>query len=257
MNYETVIVDKTDDGVATLTLNRPEAMNSFTQQMYEEFAHFWHDCKYDDAVRAIVIRAAGDRAFCTGVDVKIGLPVPANQWSWEDPGTFLGAKQNRCWKPVIAAVHGLVAGGAFYILNECGVLIASDDAQFFDPHVNFGMVAALEPIGLMKRLPQQEITRMALMGKDHRMSVDRAYQLGLVSEVLPRAELWDRAHAIGSLFATRSPAAMQGTVRVLWDALDMPRGSANSAGVVYPLFGNPIAYGEVAAQGQLDPKRKI
>ena len=166
MEYTTVLVEHSDDHVTTITLNRPDVMNSFNQTMCDEFKHLWEAIKYDDDVHAVVLRAAGDRAFCTGVDVKEGLPVPENEWSWEDPGMFLGPRQNRMWKPVIAAVHGMAAGGALYFLNECDIIICSDDATFFDPHVNFGMVAALEPIGLFRRLPMQEISRFVLLGKD-------------------------------------------------------------------------------------------
>jgi enoyl-CoA hydratase/carnithine racemase len=257
VEYTTVLVERGDDGVATITLNRPEAMNSFTHQMCLEFKHFWEDVRYDDDVRAIVLRAAGDRAFSTGVDVKEGLPVPDNQWTWEDPGAFLGPRQNRMYKPVIAAVQGMAAGGALYWLNECDLVIASDDATFFDPHVNFGMVAALEPVGLIGRLPFQEITRMALLGRDVRMTAERAYQLGLVGEVVTREELWPRAHELAALIASRAPDAIQGTVRVLWDSLELPRWAANSAAMIYPLFGNPRAQAKLRESGELDPSRKV
>jgi enoyl-CoA hydratase/carnithine racemase len=257
VEYTTLLVDRDDDGVATITLNRPAVMNSFNQTMCDEFKHLWEDIKYDDDVRAVVLRAAGERAFCTGVDVKEGLHVPDNTWSWEDPGMFLAPKQNRVWKPVIAAVHGMAAGGALYFLNECDIVICSEDATFFDPHVNFGMVAALEPIGLFRRLPMQEITRFVLLGRDIRMTAERAYQLGFASEVVTRDELWPRAHELAALVATRSPGAIQGTIRALWDAIDMPRYSANSAAVMYPLFGNPRAQEELRRSGELDPSRKV
>ena len=258
MEYTTVLVERGDDHVTTITLNRPDKMNSFNQTMCDEFHHFWQDVRYDDDVHAVVLRAAGERAFCTGVDVKEGLNVPENAWAWEDPGMFLGPKQNRCWKPVIAAVHGMAAGGALYFLNECDIIIASDDATFFDPHVDFGMVAALEPIGLFRRLPFQEITRMALLGRSIRMTADRAFQLGLASEVVSRDDLWPRAHELAALIASQSPTAIQGTVRVLWDAIDMPRYSANSAGVIYPLYGNPRAQQILVDEGKLDPTtRKV
>ena len=257
MDYTTVLVERSDDHVATITLNRPDVMNSFNQTMCDEFKQLWEAIKYDDDVHAVVLRAAGDRAFCTGVDVKEGLFVPENAWAWEDPGMFLGPKQNRCWKPVVAAVHGMAAGGALYFLNECDIIICADDASFFDPHVNFGMVAALEPIGLLRRLPMQEISRFVLLGKDIRMTAERAVQLGFASEIMPREELWPRAHELAALIASRAPGAIQGTIRALWDAIDMPRYSANSAGVMYPLYGNSKAQEEMRRTGEIDASRKV
>jgi enoyl-CoA hydratase/carnithine racemase len=123
--------------------------------------------------------------------------------------------------------------------------------------VNFGMVAALEPIGLFRRLPMQEISRFVLLGKDIRMTAERAVQLGFASEVMPREELWPRAHELAALIATRSPGAIQGTIRALWDAIDMPRYSAYSAGVMYPLYGNRRAQEDMRRSGELDASRKV
>src|SRR3546814_20244075 len=101
-----------------------------------------------------VLRAAPGKAWCTGVDVKESQkPGQAvveldNIWHCEDPGNTLGPKSMNCWKPVIAAVHGMAAGGAFYWLNESDIIICSEDATFFDPHVTYGMTSALEPIGM-------------------------------------------------------------------------------------------------------------
>jgi enoyl-CoA hydratase/carnithine racemase len=257
VEYTTILVERGDDGVATITLNRPEVMNAFNIRMCEEFKALWEDLKFDNDVRAIVMRANGDRAFCVGVDAKEGLPVPQNEWNWEDPGSFLGPKQNRVWKPVICAVHGMAAGGALYWLNESDIVICSDDTTIFDPHVNFGMVAASEPIGMFRRVPFQEITRMALLGRDVRMTAARAYQLGIVSEVVTRDELWPRAHELAALVASRPADAIQGTVRVLWDAIDMPRYAANSSGMIYPLYGNPRAEEELRESGQWQEGRKV
>ena len=151
MEYETITVTKADH-VATITINRPEALNSFTKRMLEEFDYLWKDISADDDVHCVVLRAAKGRAFSTGVDVKDsqtpeGKIMHDNIWTAQDPGDFLGPKANRCWKPVVCAVHGMAAGGAFYWINESDIIICSDEATFFDPHVTYGMTSALEPIG--------------------------------------------------------------------------------------------------------------
>jgi enoyl-CoA hydratase/carnithine racemase len=252
MTYETVLYDVVDH-VATVTLNRPEALNSFNQRMIEEFADLWARVREDDDVHVVVLRAAGERAFCTGVDVSEGLAMPENMWSEEDPGLGLSPRANRVWKPVIAAVHGMVAGGAFYWLNDVDFIVAAEDATFFDPHVSYGMTSALEPIGLARRIPIGEVMRWALIGLDERMSAQRAHQIGLVSELVPQAELWDHVDAIAKRIAAKPAVAVQGTVKAVWETLGMDRAAAQAVGWNYPMRGNPSGTAQVARDGFVKP----
>lgn len=244
MDLTTVRYELTDH-VATVTLDRPEAMNSFNQAMLSDFAQIWPHVKADDDVHVVVLRAAGERAFCTGVDVKEGIDRASNVWSQTDPGETLSPKVNQVWKPVICAVHGMAAGGAFYWINESDIVICSEDATFFDPHVSYGMTASLEPIGLARRVPLGEALRIALLGLDERVSAARALQIGLVSEVVPRTDLWDRATELARIIAAKPPAAIQGTVRAIWESLDATRTQALRTGLSYTQLGNPIGTAEV------------
>lgn len=231
--------------VATVTLNRPKAMNSFNQAMVEDFARLWHFVRNADDIHVVVLRAAEGRAFCTGVDVREGIFHETNVWSQTDPGEHLGPKQNKVWKPVVTAVHGLCGGGAFYWINESDILLCSDDAEFFDPHVTYGMTAALEPIGLARRIPLGEALRIALLGNDERVSAQTALRIGLVSEVVERDRLWARADELARLIAAKPPAAIQGTVRAVWESLDLPRSVALNMGVSYTQIGNPLGQAQV------------
>lgn len=139
----------------------------------------------------------------------------------------------------------MAAGGAFYWLNEADIVICSDDATFFDPHVSYGLTAALEPIGLARRIPLGEALRIALLGLDERVSAARALQIGLVSEVLPGERLWDRADDIARVIAAKPPAAIQGTVRAIWESLDSTRTQALRTGLSYTQIGNPIGKAQV------------
>jgi len=250
MPYETLIYETTPDHVATITINRPQALNAFTLQMRREFDEVWQRIRDDDDVHAVVLRAAEGRAFSTGADVKTALHEnimdAENLWNQTDPGDSLGPRSNRVWKPVVTAVHGLCCGGAFYWLNESDIIICSEDAQFFDPHVSYGMVCAVEPIGMSYRLPLQEVLRIALLGNDERISAQTALRIGLVSEVVSLANLWTRAHSLAAKIAAKPPVAVQGTVRAIWESLDMPRKEALNHGLRYCLVGNPVA------QAQLD-----
>jgi enoyl-CoA hydratase/carnithine racemase len=247
MAFETILLDKSENGVATITLNRPERMNSFTVKMAEELRSLWRAFREDDDVRAVVLRASEGRAFCTGVDVAELWPQPLDRpYDYEDPGEFLGPKSNKLWKPIITAVHGLAAGGAFYFLNESDVVICSDDAQFFDPHVTFGMVAAVEPIGALHHMPYQELMRMALMGNDERISAETALRISLVTEICPKDALWARAAEIAERIAAKPATAVQGTIKAVWEALDRPRSAAVAGAAAYTQIGNGIEDGKVA-----------
>jgi enoyl-CoA hydratase/carnithine racemase len=193
------------------------------------------------------------------VDVGEGVDRVArpNVWSQEDPGIQLSPKLNQVWKPVVCAVHGMAAGGAFYWINESDLVICSEDAQFFDPHVTYGMTAALEPIGLARRVPLGEALRVALLGLDERMSAERALRIGLVSEVVPRESLWNRADELAKIIAAKPPAAIQGTVRAIWESLDATRSQALRTGLMYTQIGNPIGIPQVDRAGLDRPKPTI
>jgi enoyl-CoA hydratase/carnithine racemase len=256
MTLETVLFEKSADRVATITLNRPEALNAFNRQMCDEFHQLWSELRVDDEVNAVVLRAAPGRAFCTGVDVKQGYHYSgrANPWERRDPGEFLSPKQNRFWKPVICAIHGLCGGGAFYWVNESDIVICSEDAQFFDPHVTFGLTAAVEPIGLARRIPLGEVLRITLMGNDERVSAQTALRIGLVSEVTPNDQLWTRAHEIAAIVAAKPSVATQGSVRAIWESLDSGRQAALAWALPYTQLGNPVSANR---EGVAKPKVRI
>jgi len=239
MGFDTVTLDVADH-VATITLDRPEVLNAFNQRMCDELEVIWSRLRTDDDVRAIVLQAAGERAFCTGVDIHEGIDKPGNPWVRRDPSAQLGPKTNGVWKPVVCALHGLVAGGALYFVNEADIVIGADDLALFDPHVDGGRVAALEPIGLRYRLPFGAVVRMALLGGDERMDAATALRLGLISEVVPLDELRPRARQLALAVAAKPPLAVQGTLRALWQSLDLSRSQALSVGLLYPLLGNPL-----------------
>lgn len=244
MDYETITYELSEH-VGTVTLNRPDKLNAFNQRMCDEFEHLWNAVRLDDDVHVVVLQANGDRAFCTGVDVREGLDFPANVWSRSDPGVQLGPKHNKVWKPLLTALHGMVAGGALYWVNESDIVICSDDATFFDPHVSYGMTAALEPIGLLQRVPLGEVLRMTLLGLDERMSAERAREIGLVSEVVTRDTLRPRAAELARIIAAKPPAAIQGSIKAIWESLDMTRSGALQVGLSYTQIGNPIGVAQV------------
>jgi len=247
---ETILCERAD-AVAWVTLNRPEVLNAFDWKMQEEIRQLWRDLSQDPDVRVIVLTGAGDRAFCVGVDRDSvdprdvaddeELPGWTTPWTYVDPGQSLGPKANDCWKPVIGAVNGMACGGAFYLLGEVEFIIAADHATFFEPHVTYGLTAAYEPIHLMQKVPFQEVMRMALMGAHERMSARRAYEIGLVSEVVPKEELRDTVTWAARAIAESHPLGVVGTVRSLWNALEVPRRQALDLAYLYVRNGSDRA----------------
>jgi enoyl-CoA hydratase/carnithine racemase len=241
-SFEAIEFDVSDH-IATLTLNRPDKMNSFNRQMAEEVASAWRRVREDDSIHVAVLQANGDRAFCTGIDVAEGvwwyhLPI----FNQEDPGVMLGPKSQLVWKPVIAALHGLVAGGGMYFVNECDFAICSESATFFDPHANGGVVSALEPMGMLARgVPYGEVMRWALLGSEERITAQTALRIGLVTEIVPDDQLRTRAAELAAEIAARRPQAIQGTVRAMWEARDLPPTTAQRHGLSYTHIGNPGA----------------
>ena len=236
--YETISVRK-DDGVAWVSLARPQVRNAINLQMQRELHETWTAFRYDDDVRCVVLSGEGD-AFCTGIDrseVNVDWPDElasgtqgksgggtigfTSPFMLDDPGAYLGPKSNDLWKPVIAAVNGMACGGAFYMLGEAEFIIAADHATFFDPHVSYGMPTAFEPIHMLHKMPFPEIMRLSILGNAERLSAARAYDIGLVSEVVPASELHERARWAAETIASYPPLAVQGTIRALWAARDL------------------------------------
>jgi len=215
------------DKIATITLNRPEKHNAFTVAMAGELRRAWADIKTNKDVVAVIVTGAGDKAFCTGMDVADVADGSAREEAdrmQREEGkpfyAFLTALQNRCWKPVITAVNGMVVGGGLHFIADSDLILAAEHATFFDTHVKVGLVAGLEPVGLARRIPLEAVLRMALLGGSERMNAQQALALGLVGEVLPKEQLLPRARELAAKIAEHSPAALARSKRAIWESLD-------------------------------------
>lgn len=246
MELTRIVLDAAD-GVARVTLDRPDVHNAFDPEMQAELSGLWRALRDDDSVRAVVLTGRGEKAFCTGIDRGTAGDFTYDPLTYDDPGKALGPKSQGLWKPVVAAVNGMACGGAFYLLGESDVILAADHATFFDPHVTYGMVAAFEPILLLPRMPFGEVLRMALAGAHERISAKRAMAFGLVSEVVPAADLLDAAHALATIFASQPPVAVQATLRTIWAARDLHPSQATELGNAFLQLGTSTT---ALAEGQ-------
>ena len=230
--FETIRIDIADH-VCRVTLDRPEVLNAFNDQMRQEIRSTWRALRKMDEVRVVVVTATGEKAFCVGVDRSDALVAlegtggklygTSNNYMYDDPGDDIGPKACDLWKPVIAAVNGICCAGAFYLVAESDIIIAAEHATFFDSHVTYGMAAVYEPMKLVQRMPLGEVLRLALVGSHERMTAQTAQRVGLVSEVVPLEELQDAADRLAGIIASQPPEAVQGTLRAIWAANDMGR----------------------------------
>ena len=222
--YESLIVER-EGRVGWLVFDRPDAGNAMDATMLAELERAWQELDADPEVRVIVNTGEG-RAFQTGLDVK-QLARDKDALREQSRRTKraelrLSAWHNGVTKPVIAAVNGVCAGGGLHFVADADVVVAASDATFLDPHVSIGQVTAYEAIALVRKSPMEPVMRMAFAGRHERMSAARAHQLGIVSDVVdPPAALRDAARQLAAKIARNSPAALAGTKRALWRALEM------------------------------------
>ena len=236
------------DHVATVTLNRPDVHNAFDEQMQSELAAVWRFARQEEEVRVVVLTGAGERAFCTGMD-RDDMPVEQtfDPFTYDDPGRTIGPKSQGLWKPVIAAVNGMACGGAFYLLGESDIIIAAENATFFDPHVTYGMTASFEPILLSGRVAFGDLVRMTLVGAHERISAQTARVAGLVTEVVEPTLLMETAGNLAAAIASQPPASVQASLRTLWAARSLSPEQALSLGNVFLQLGTSS---EALQQGQ-------
>lgn len=251
-DYETLRYEERD-GVAWITLDRPEVLNAVNTTMQHELRQVWRNLRRSDTVGCVVLSGAGDRAFTTGRDRSEALQAAerlaendqprragfaSTEFHFDGDDDQIGPKSADLWIPVVAAVNGMACGGAFLLLGEADIIIASDNATFFDPHVSSGLTAMYESVHMAHRMPFGEITRMALMGSHERLSARRAYEVGLVSEVVKLDELAEHASWIAECIASQPRLPVQATVRSLWMARELSRQQALDMGWSMIALGN-------------------
>jgi enoyl-CoA hydratase len=231
--------------VGWLIFDRPDVGNAMDSVMFDELERAWHELDADPEVRVIVNTGEG-RSFQTGVDVtQIAQDRDAlREHSRRTRDATLKFTGWHCgvWKPVIAAVNGLCAGGGLHFVADADIVLAASDAAFVDPHVSLGQVVAFEGIALARKSPMESIMRMALVGRYERLTVDRAHQLGIVGQVVdPPDQLRTVAQELGEKIAKNSPAAMAATKKALWGALEagLTEASREGAKHLVSMWGHP------------------
>mgnify|MGYP003583375018 CR=1 FL=1 len=208
-----------DGHVAVLTLPGPESRNELTIRELAELRQQLATCQDDDAVRAIVITGAGERAFCTGANLKATLPPStsfasgalksrAAEMALGGYTRLLDLSDLEVWKPMIAAVNGYCLGGGLELALQCDLRVASEKASFALPESKVASIPAVGGVQyLLRAVPATHAMKMAMTGE--RIDAQEAARIGLVSDVVPAGALMDTAMAIAQRIAANGPLAVQ------------------------------------------------
>jgi enoyl-CoA hydratase/carnithine racemase len=218
--------------VLVFTLNAPERLNALSAGMCSALAAAWQDVIADDSIRAVVLTGAG-RGFCAGAEVgglaQTDVRIEATTSALSSYPKFT-ARHLGVYKPVITAVNGVCAGAGLHFIADSDINIASENARFIDTHVNVGQVSALEPIGLVRRIPLERVLRMVILGKAESLDAAAALDVGLITEVIAPDALMQRAMELADIAASVSPATLQKSLRAIYDSMDLPLQAAYNRG---------------------------
>ena len=223
MTYEALRVER-QGPVGWLIFDRPAVGNAMDATMLSELETAWRELDDDPAVHVIVNIGEGT-SFQTGLDVaqlsrdKDALREQSRRTKRAE--LRFTAWHNQVWKPVIAAVNGVCAGGGLHFVADADVVLLADTATLLDPHVSIGQVSAYETIALVRKSPAEAILRMALVGRHERIDARRAYELGICSEVVPPEDLWARAQEVAETIALQPLDVLRATKQALWRALEV------------------------------------
>ena len=221
MSYEMIRLEQ-GDGVAAITLNRPDILNAMNNPMRRELLDVFTRLRTDEDVRAILIAGAGDRAFCAGADIKEFLDPPVPTRFREDRKRLnFHREMDRCPQPIIAAIRGYALGGGLELALACDIRLAAEDAQLGLTEVNLAIIPGS---GGTQRLPRLvgrgKALEMILTGA--RIPAAEALRIGLVERVVPAAELLSAAHELARTIAAKAPIALRYAKEAVVGGLELP-----------------------------------
>ncbi len=252
MSYETILYE-VENRIATITFNRPDRLNAVSELMIKELNAAYARAEGDDDVWTLIVTATG-RAFCSGADVE-KIPedgkVPhegrylSQYHEWEAPQEATPPFRTMA-KPIVVAVNGICCGAGMDLVTTGDICIAGEDATFFDPHVSIGVVAGREMVRVARALPVNVAMRMALLGKHERLSAQRAYELGFITEVVAADQLGTRARELAEMVNRNAPLAVRGTRLAIRKGLGLP---LHEAEILAEAFRERVLHTEDSLEG--------
>ncbi|MDQ2716539.1 MAG: enoyl-CoA hydratase-related protein [Chloroflexota bacterium] len=211
--------------VAYITINRPEARNAIDLETSQELQEAWRDFRDDDGLWIAVITGAGDKAFCSGADLKSLIPMltsSARSGEQQDDGGFGGVTRGfECWKPMIAAVNGQCFAGGFEIMLSCDLRIASENAVFGLTEVRWGIIPGAGGTQRLPRaIPMAKAMEIILLAEP--ISAEEAYRIGLLNKVVPQAELMNEVERWTATLLERGPLALRAAKQAMLQGANLP-----------------------------------
>jgi len=208
VNYQYIIYEKSE-GVATITLNRPDALNAWSKELAQEFLGAMNDARSDEAVKAVIITGAGDKAFSAGADIKAMKGMTAlKARELSNMGYKICNAIETIEKPVIAAINGYALGGGMEVSMACDFRIASDKARMGQTEVNIGLIPGWGGTQRLTRLVgKARAKELVYIGKI--INADTAHQWGLVNMIVPAPELMTAARQFAQELANKAPVAVK------------------------------------------------
>jgi len=197
------------DGVATLTINRPDRRNAMSWSVLRSLRGHLADIRDDPAARVVVLTGAGDRAFCAGADLG-GMAEGAGYLDLHDARGELAGFFRDLWelgKPTIARVRGYALAGGMGLALSCDLVIAADDAQFGTPEIDVGLWPYMITIPLVRSMPPKKALELMMTGR--RVTAAEAATIGFVTQVVPVAELDDAVAALAENLASKPPGVLR------------------------------------------------
>lgn len=208
-----------DGAVAIITLNRPQKLNAVTPEMADAIVAAVTECNDSNTIRCVILTGAGERAFCAGSDIR-ELDTYETPWQFRNRPDYCDAFR-ALLKPSIAAVNGYAFGGGLETAMSCDIRIASDKAQFAAPEIKLGWIGGGGMAAHLAHSIGASNAALMIMTGDP-ISAEKAERWGLVSEVVPQADLLTRAREIASVIASRAPIAAETAKLNLKAAVSMP-----------------------------------
>src|SRR5436305_1896591 len=208
MPYEALLYDVAD-GVATITINRPERRNALSWTVMSELRTAFEAAKSDAAVRVVTLTGAGDKAFCAGADLT-GMRADAGWAEVHDGRGELARLFRSMWelgKPIVARVRGYALAGGFGLCLACDFVVAADDAQFGTPEIDVGLWPYMITVPLMRSMPPKVALELMMTGR--RVRADEAQRIGFVNRIVPVDELDGAVDELTATLAAKSLAIMK------------------------------------------------
>lgn len=221
MEFENICVQRSGS-VAVVTLDRPKVLNALNAATFAELDRAIDELADDGDLRVLLLTGSGERAFAAGADIRELASVgPREGKAFSLRGQAVFRKIETLGKPVIACVRGFALGGGCELAMACTLRIAADDAKFGQPEVKLGVIPGY---GGSQRLPRLvgRGAAMKLLLTGTIIDAEEALRIGLVDEVVPVANLMDRAHALAGEIAAQAPRSIAEVIKVVNEGLDLP-----------------------------------